>query len=191
MQKIICRKCGTKLSLTSNKELTCPTCKNRIKLTLFPSFYSQEKSEQKVSDITNTEDASCFFHANKKANFICQQCGRFICNLCNVGTKTKPLCSACFNENLTQKKKVEYESSRILWDDIALVLAFWPIFTISFTLITAPAAFFMVIFTWKKKTSIVPRSVTRKILALVLSSTQIFLWFLLFYFVINNQTGNL
>ena len=66
---------------------------------------------------------------------------------------------------------------RILYDDIALGLALLPLLMWPFTLMTAPAAIFMVLKYWRRgPTSLVRRTRIRYVLALLFALPQFAGW---------------
>jgi hypothetical protein len=81
-----------------------------------------------------------------------------------------------------QKGKIkDLENRRVLYDTLALALAIIPIFTIWFTLLTAPAAIYIVIRYWKAPGSIIKRTKMRFILAFLIAGVQIVAWPLIGY----------
>ena len=75
----------------------------------------------------------------------------------------------------------QLENRRELYDSRALALAWIPMLTVWFTLITAPMALYMAIRYWKAPGSIIPRRKWRFILAILIASMQILGWIAVFY----------
>jgi hypothetical protein len=42
------------------------------------------------------DEAACFFHADKRAECACDQCGRYICALCDIQVGERHFCPQCF-----------------------------------------------------------------------------------------------
>ncbi|MCF7853651.1 MAG: hypothetical protein K9N51_02545 [Candidatus Pacebacteria bacterium] len=76
------------------------------------------------------------------------------------------------------------ESSRFLYDNLALVLAVLPIFTIWLTLITAPAALFVCIRYSNMPCSLVRRSRWRFLVAFLAALAQVVGWGILIVFLV-------
>ena len=72
------------------------------------------------------------------------------------------------------------EDQRVLYDSVALALAFWPMLFVFPTLVTAPAAIFVALRYWKRPLSILPRSRFRFLLALLLAGGQLVGWTVFF-----------
>ena len=111
------------------------------------------------------DQASCFYHSQKKAVVPCAYCGRFLCALCDVEWDGKHLCPACLETGKKKGKIINHERRRVLYD-----VLFW------FTLFTAPIALYIAIRHWNSPTSIVGRSKIRFVLAIMLSGLQILAW---------------
>jgi hypothetical protein len=99
-------------------------------------------------------DSVCFFHAENRAEAICEGCGRLLCPVCAVPFAGQKLCPACIAAGMTSGSAVLLRD-RVLWDGIALTVALVPLLIWPFTLITAPAALGIVIYAWKKPCSLV------------------------------------
>jgi len=85
------------------------------------------------------------------------------------------LCPACMENGKNKREIKNIENHRMLYDKIALYLAILP-FTMIFwflTVITAPAAIFVVVRYWKAPISILSRTRIRFIAAFFLAGIQI------------------
>jgi len=176
--QLTCGRCKETLTadVFNTPDLThCPTCGAGLRVLLYPALFKPLAGGSAGERLMVDGEASCFYHPQKKAEVPCNRCGRFLCGLCDVDLNGEHICPACLQSG-TQKGKLEaLESKRVLYDDIACSLAVWPLlpFFWFFTPLTAPAALFLAIRYWNTPTSIVPRSKTRFVLAIVLSSLQI------------------
>jgi hypothetical protein len=131
-------------------------------------------------------DATCFYHASKRAAAPCSQCGRFLCKLCSVEFSGAIWCPECFESGRTRKRVVNLENQRTLHDSIALALATWPVLFMFYpAMVTAPAALFLSIVYWKRPSSIVRRQPKfRLVLAIIFSLIQIAAGIALIIFII-------
>jgi hypothetical protein len=71
------------------------------------------------------------------------------------------------------------EKERFLYDNLALALAAWPIIIfpfILFTIITAPAAIYVVLRFWGSTHSLLPRTRYRFVLALLIALAELVGW---------------
>jgi hypothetical protein len=129
-------------------------------------------------DSLQTDDeASCFYHPEKKAVVACESCGRFICSLCEISMAGRRLCPNCMELGRNQEKIAELVTHRSLHDQIALSLAIVPLLIYFITLITAPMAIYFSIRHWKSPTSILPRwSKVRFVFAILIGLLELGIW---------------
>jgi hypothetical protein len=152
--------------------LFCPACGRRMLAKLFPALV-QGRTAGTVETLTETSEASCFFHEQNRASRPCDQCGRFLCSLCELEVSGRILCPTCLDDNLRGRKVEELESGRTMHDSIALSLAiipmlfFWPV------LLTAPLTLYWIVRYWRSPRSIVGRTRVRYYLAALIALAQI------------------
>ncbi len=177
---VACPQCHSPLAAAYYNTLDlirCPSCQAPIMIDVFPAAYRGPQPVQ-AGDALVDDQASCFYHPQKKAVIPCDHCGRFLCALCDVEIGSGHLCPTCLSTGKKKGKIINLERHRVLYDSTALKLAWMPIITIWFTLFTAPLALYLAIRHWKSPTSIVRRTKIRFILAIVFSSLQILAWIL-------------
>jgi hypothetical protein len=118
-------------------------------------------------------EASCFYHSQNRAASPCDECGRFLCRLCELDVDGRRICPGCFTAGVRGRKIQEADTKRTMYDSVALALAtlpvflFWPVFG------TAPASLFLVIRHWNSPRSIVPRTRIRFYLAALFALAEI------------------
>lgn len=122
------------------------------------------------------DQASCFYHSQKRAVIPCDHCGRFLCALCDVEFGGRHLCPACLETGKKKGRIVNLDRHRVLYDSVALKIAVFPMITVWFTLVTAPIALYLAIRHWKSPTSLVRRTKIRFIFAVALAGLQILAW---------------
>jgi hypothetical protein len=152
-----CSKCKATLPLRNYREgepEACASCGSELKLWIFPAFLKRPEATSAEVLVDETE-ASCFYHASKRASVACDGCGRFICSLCEIDIEGGRLCPQCIETGKTKGKLSRLEVSRPLYGNIALGLAVLPILTIWGTVLGAPAALYVVIRYWKAPGSLV------------------------------------
>jgi hypothetical protein len=91
------------------------------------------------------------------------------------------LCPSCLEIGKKKRKIRNLENHRTLYDNIALSTAFFPLFAIWPTVVTAPTALFLVIRYWKAPTSIVSRTKLRFVLAFIIAGLQVVGWSIFFF----------
>jgi hypothetical protein len=126
--------------------------------------------------LVNGSEAACYYHSGKKAATVCDSCGRFLCQLCDVAFNRRHLCPICLETGKKKGRLKNLENHRTLYDSMALYLAVAPILLVWVTIITAPAAIFVAIRYWRAPGSIIPRTKVRRILALLIAGMQIGTW---------------
>jgi hypothetical protein len=94
-----------------------------------------------------SDQATCFFHPEKAFQACCQQCGRFVCALCDLQLGAEHVCPACFERGRAASGsgagKGEWRHRDVLYDSMAVTLGwawilFWPLFVAAI-----PAAIFL------------------------------------------------
>jgi len=157
-----------------------------IMIEVFPAF-SRGLRPGKAGEALMDDQASCFYHPQKKAAIPCDHCGRFLCALCDVEWGDKHLCPACLESGKKRGKITRLERHRVLYDSAALGLSVIPMITIWFTLLTAPIALYVAFRHWNSPLSMVRRTRIRFVLAIVLSSLQILAWAAWIIFLISRR----
>ena len=156
-------------------ESYCPRCRAPLSVVTFPAI-ARPAVAAAPELVAEGAEASCFYHAGKRAVVACDQCGRFLCSLCQVELSGQNWCPYCIELRRTEGKMVNLERRRTLYDNIALVLATLPALMIWPSLISAPMSLFVSIRYWRAPSSIVPRTKVRFIIAILLSLLEIGGW---------------
>ncbi len=178
-----CSGCGGALPVThyNQPELAgCPTCQSMVEVSVFPALYQILKAIPAESALSAGE-ANCFNHPQNKAVVVCEDCGRFLCALCEVEIGAKRSCPDCIERGRSLGEKQELITRRTMHDSIALSLALLPVLMWPVTVLTAPAALFYAIRHWKSPTSILPRTKIRSLAAMFFAVLQIGGWLALLY----------
>ncbi len=143
---------------------------------VFPAFYRAPTSPILGTAVQVQGEAECFNHPGKQAVTACSACGRLLCSLCEIDIEGQTLCIHCLQSGREKQKITSLDNKRTLYDSLALNLAFWPMLFIFPTLVTAPAAVYIILRYWKAPGSVLPRSRFRFVLAFVLALLQIAGW---------------
>jgi hypothetical protein len=142
----------------------CPRCRARVDVTVFPAMLRASTGALPQLIQTDTE-ASCFYHPQNRAASPCEECGRFLCRLCELPLGAKTVCPTCFASGARKNKIQDLDHKRTMYDSIALTLATLPGLLVWPALFTAPAALYIVIRYWRAPSSLVPRTRVRYYLA--------------------------
>lgn len=153
----------------------CQTCRRVNEVTLFPAMLELVKGPPPLDlDPPGEGDAVCFYNPARRATKTCSHCGVLISNAWAAQWGNETVCLKCL-EHLHDKRDERFQSSRTLWDNIALLAACLPFTFIFwfFAVVSAPASVFLALWHWNSPRSMVPRSRFRLILALLLGLAQI------------------
>jgi DNA-directed RNA polymerase subunit RPC12/RpoP len=156
--------------------MRCRGCGNNVRVLVFPAIRRAHAGVAPEALQTETE-ASCFYHPQSRAAIPCQECGRFLCSLCELEVDGRHICPRCFERVALET----VETRRPMYDTIALILAtfpavlFWPAF------VGAPWALFLVFRRWNAPGSVVPRTKIRFLLAALFALAELsFLVFIIY-----------
>jgi len=181
-----CLNCGRELPApywNTDVPVPCPHCKTKVYAAVFPALFRED--EGKAGETVMGDEASCFYHPTKKAVRACDGCGRFLCALCDIEMDGRHICTQCVESGARKGKIKRLKRNTFRYDDLAVAMAivpflFWPV-----TLITAPAAIFVVIWGWRKPMGPVSRSRARFVAAFLLAALQVAGWAAFFIVTLN------
>lgn len=183
-----CIKCSTPLPvehLNSGELLPCPSCATPFRVEVFPAFFREAAKGASGEALLIDSEASCFYHAQKRAAVVCSTCGRFLCALCDVELDGAHYCPGCLEAGKDQGKIAAIDNTRHLYDTLALQLAILGLVIFYFSPFTAPMAIY---FAWKHRRA--PSSIIRNpskwrwILAIILGVLQLLGWLALVGFLL-------
>lgn len=175
---VACTRCNAPLAsaLYNTPDLIrCPSCRAHIRVDAFPALYRVMAPGSSGETLAENE-AGCFYHPGKKAVIPCDNCGRFLCAMCDVEFAGQHICPACLDSGKKKGQILDLQHHRVLYDSIAIRVALYPLILWPFTLISALIAFYLALRHWNTPTSIVRRTKVRFVLAIFLSSLQILAW---------------
>ncbi len=155
-----------------NQQVQCPSCSQTIHALVFPAI-AHTGTGAIPEAIREESEASCFYHPQSRAAVPCEQCGRFLCQLCDLEVDGRHLCPSCFQAGLTGRKIENIETRRTMWDTVALTLATFPAVFLWPVLVTAPATLYVVMRRWRTPGSLVPRTRIRWYLAAVFALAEL------------------
>lgn len=100
-------------------------------------------------------------------------------------------CPICIENSRRNPADAEFQTSRVLYDSIALAVAGWPLLTIYFWIFGAPIAIYVALRYWKRPSSIIPRTKWRFVLALLLGVIELGLLALFVFSIVLMRKGRL
>ena len=161
----------------------CSGCGSLIRAHVFPAYF--RKAGPTTAELVVEGESSCFFHPHKRAVIPCDECGRFLCNLCRVEFGSRNICPGCVGAGIQKKKLPSLEMTRRRYDSIALSVAILPSIAIWPTLFTAPIAIYLCVRHWNDPPGILPRSRARLVIAFIIALVQAGAWVALFLVLIS------
>lgn len=150
----------------------CPVCRRRVDVAVFPAL-ERTRSGTIPQPLGAETEASCFYHPESRAAVPCDECGRFLCGLCDIELDGKHFCPGCFQSGVASNRLENVETRRTMYDSIALAVATIPLVLISPAVVGGPAALFIVIRRWRAPLSILPRTRIRFYLAALFALAEI------------------
>src|SRR4051812_20259243 len=200
---IPCARCEMPLSRWEPNTGTaiCRLCGSNNSVHAFPAMLPTAAAVRPESAMEG--EAACFDHPSKRAVAAGSQCGRYVCGLCSVDFGSEPLpaterqkqvgdfvpresaaaeiarlvwCPSCVTTRAGRAQAANLETSRTLYDSIALTLPLASLIMWPFTIVAAPAALVIGIAKWKSPRSLVRRSKWRLVAAIAISSVEIVAW---------------
>ena len=159
----------------------CPACGAAVRVDVFPALFRPLAPGQAGERLMVEGESSCFYHPQKRAVVPCDNCGRFLCALCDLELNDQHLCPACLEAGSKKGRIASLQHQRMCYDRLALWLAVLPLFIWPFTLVTAPMALFFAIRHWNSPSSILGGNKVRLVAAMVVAVLQLAGWTLLFY----------
>jgi len=145
-----------KWELAAGNEAVCTLCGSRNHVRVFPATFTQQQAPTLPEGAAEGE-AACFDHPNKKAVAACQQCGKFVCQLCAVEFGAETWCPSCVTAGAGKAKTATTEAARTLYDSIALTLPLVSLILWPLTIIAAPATLALAVLKWRQPLSLVRR----------------------------------
>ena len=166
-----CGNCRTWWSPVLSREtslLGCPNCNAPTYIAVFPALTREETGGAAEATLTGTE-STCFFHSTKVAERPCDQCGRFMCRLCDIDFEHRHLCPDCLEKSFAKGEVQQFDQEFTYYDTIALGFAGVSLLIFYTSIVLAPMAIFIAIRYWKKPLSMAPRGKGRYVIAIMLS----------------------
>jgi len=144
-------------------EFRCTYCATRQRQYIYPAF--AHDNGPTPSTPLPEDGASCYFHEGAAAATLCDDCGRYLCELCTLDipmpASAPPnfparICPSCFENRVNEETREQqwdlFRSRYPRYDAIAAFLILIPVVfvpLILFTIVTIPMAIYIVIRNWR------------------------------------------
>lgn len=181
MPLVLCPHCQSALPVNQVRAqgaaCVCLRCRCSVTVALFPALLSQQaRAVPPLPEAPLQEgEAACFYSPARRATSECSHCGVLISSLWAAQWGSGTVCLKCLDHLRAKSQDSRFESKRTMWDNVCLAVALVPFSLVLYfaVFITAPAAFIMGLWHWKKPRSMVPRGPWRMVLALLLALAQL------------------
>jgi hypothetical protein len=159
------------------REGVCSRCMKKAMFVAFPALMNSSagKPPSLVEDPPAEGEAACFYSPHRRATKECSHCGVMVSDAWAAAWGSKTVCLKCLDHLRADTKQVDFQSRRVLWDSVVLILAMLPmtLFLYFVVFITAPAALILGFWHWNSPRSLIPRSKVRLVIGMGLGLLQI------------------
>lgn len=188
---IPCARCDMPLpgwELAAGDRAGCTSCGASNQVRVFPAAVRAAVPVQTETALEG--EAACFDHPGKRAVAACRHCGRFVCALCSVEFGDEVWCPSCVAGGAGGARSANPESSRVLYDSIAVLTPWLSILLWPVTVITGPGAVVFSILKWRQPLSLVRRNRWRFVLAILGGLAETAGWVaLIAYLILRRRPG--
>ncbi len=151
----------------------CPACELEQNIHIFPAYFRTQKKGAIPEKIIIDSDACCFNHPDKVASHICDTCGIYICDLCNLELVEGHFCPKCFKT--AKDKNTTFMAKAVLYDEIFMMLSILFMLTCYLGVIASPFLIGACIYFWNKMKTPYRRRKWRFTLAITICGLEIIL----------------
>jgi len=188
LAKLTCPHCSESLPIdlfVAGQAGRCPACNSQVEAYIFPEFHKDSSIPPEIR-LAPEHEAACYFHSRYRAVNPCDNCGRFLCEICTINVGSRQLCAECLSQLRKQRNEAGLVHHSALFDNVALFLVTAPVITVFFcflTILSAPVSLFLSVYYWSRQWNLLPRSHFRFVLAILLSLLLIAFWVFLIYYI--------
>src|SRR5215470_9410999 len=127
----VCPSCNASIPWEDwNREHSfCTACRAPLSAIVFRALFERPESAPGAA-VMEAGESSCFYHPQKRAVVPCDQCGRFLCSLCQVDFLGGTWCPLCIDARRQKGQLSNLDAARTLYDNVALVLSTFPLLLI-------------------------------------------------------------
>ncbi|HAV61889.1 MAG TPA: hypothetical protein DCY13_05950 [Verrucomicrobiales bacterium] len=173
-RQVECPKCRTALPdqpAAAGLLTECPSCSLTLRLHTFPALFRTPEMGGRGTAAITAGEATCFHHEQKRAVATCEECGKFLCQLCDVTVEEAHFCPQCLQLGVTRGSLRQLERGRARHDQVMLGIVL-----LSFLFWAVPllplAALILGLLKWKAPVSMVHRTHLRMGITMSLALVQ-------------------
>ncbi len=158
-------------------EFRCAHCGTVSALEIFPTF-GRGLEAGRTGARSTADEATCFFHTDKRAEAACDECGRYVCALCEIRVGKRHLCPGCFSGTARGPGGASpTERHRVIRGRLALWIAVGSFFLGPLCLLGGPLAVYFAIRGLRGPGSVTGRrAVAAAVLAMVFGVAGFLFW---------------
>lgn len=180
MKPLSCVKCQTALPglpEVNPWEVTCPECRSEHRIHLFPAYQRvADPAAGRPTSILNEGEASCFYHPGKQAALVCDECGRFLCKLCDIELLGRHLCPACLELVTQREQTASIQKRQVLHGQIAISIALVPLLVWPVTCLTCWVVFYYCYRYWDAPNGLQSSNKRGYVIAMVFAALEAIGW---------------
>jgi len=137
----------------------CPTCARATRVYAFPALHRPSAAGATAQRVMLDGEATCFYHPQKRAHVPCDNCGRFLCAMCDLDILDAHLCPQCLESGAEKGRIKSLERGRTRYDQMASTLLIVPLVFCWFLVpLTSLAVLGLVGWKWNAPGSLVDNS---------------------------------
>ena len=164
------------IAVNENNLQTCTHCGKQVSVHVYPALLKTLETPVVVDAPVIGEESSCFYHPQKQAMVVCDDCGRFLCNLCDIEMNGRHVCTACLEIPVTNEASVVQKNKFVHYDTIALLWAVACILMWFFSALFSIISLYYCIRHWNTPISATPRNRWRFVVAALFSTGVLCAW---------------
>src|SRR5580704_14400312 len=131
---LTCPHCSESLAIdlfVAGQPGQCPACHSHVEAYIFPEFHNNTSDRPGIY-LAQEHEAVCYFHARYRAMNPCDNCGRFLCEICAINLGSRQLCAECLSQLRKRRDETGLVHHAALFDNVALFLVTAPVVTLFF-----------------------------------------------------------
>ena len=167
----------------------CPACARTTRVYPFPAFGRPAVAGASAQRVMLEGEANCFYHPQKRAQVLCDNCGRFLCAICDLDVYDAHLCPQCLQIGAEKGRVKSLERGRVRYDQLASSLLILPLVLCWFLLpLTSLAVLGLVGWKWKSSGSLVDNTRVRLAVCGAIALLELAGSLLMWWFTVNPKS---
>jgi len=167
----------------------CPICARATRVYLFPAFGRPAATGATAQRVVIDGEATCFYHPQKRAHIPCDNCGRFLCAMCDLDVYDAHLCAQCLQAGAEKGRVKSLERGRMRYDQIASSLLILPLVLCWFLLpVTSLVVLGLIGWKWKAPGSLVDNTRLRFVIYGVVAILELIGSLVMWWFTVSPKS---